>query len=74
MTSDDLGDLLSRPTITVTEAAQVLGISRNSAYAAARAGDIPTLRLGARILVPTARLRAVLGLEGGDTHASDRSH
>lgn len=61
-----IDDLEGRPTITVSEAAVVLGISRNSAYAAARRGDLPTIRFGTRILVPTARLRSLLGMEGGE--------
>ncbi|EAQ35620.1 hypothetical protein NB311A_17629 [Nitrobacter sp. Nb-311A] len=41
-------------TITVPEAAERLGVSRNLAYEAARRGDIPTIRIGKRLLVPTA--------------------
>ena len=43
-------------TMTVEQAGQLLGISRRSAYRAAAAGQLPTLRLGRRILVPTAAL------------------
>ena len=59
----------SRPmssTLTITEAAELLGISRNSAYEAARSGElvgVPVLRVGRRLLVPAASLRAVLGLD-----------
>ena len=38
-------------TCTVDEAAKILGIGRNQAYAAARRGEIPTIRIGKRILV-----------------------
>ena len=55
-----------QPTMTVEEAARHLGIGRSSAYAAARAGELPTIRVGARLLVPTAVLCRMLGLEGGD--------
>jgi excisionase family DNA binding protein len=48
--------------LTVEEAGKVLGLGRSAAYAAARRGDIPSLRLGRRIVVPKARLRAMLGL------------
>ena len=51
------------PTLSIPEAAQLLGIGRNAAYQAAAAGQLPTLRIGRRLLVPTARLRALLGLE-----------
>ncbi|APC09053.1 helix-turn-helix domain-containing protein [Neomoorella thermoacetica] len=38
-------------TITVSEAAKMLGIGRNLAYNMARSGQIPALRLGGRIVV-----------------------
>ena len=47
-------------TLTVVEAAAVLGIGRNAAYAAAKAGQIPTIRIGKRILVPRAGLDRLL--------------
>ncbi|HEU0130264.1 MAG TPA: helix-turn-helix domain-containing protein [Mycobacteriales bacterium] len=49
--STDLPDVL-----TVDEAARLLRISRGLAFEAARRGDIPTIRIGRRILVPTAAL------------------
>ncbi|WP_370326471.1 helix-turn-helix domain-containing protein [Euzebya sp.] len=57
-----LTDLRGRATITVPEAAELLGVGRNSAYDAARAGDIPTLRIGRRLVVPTHRLLHLLGV------------
>lgn len=57
MTLDDLP-----PTITVERAGELLGVSRRTAYRAAAAGELPTLRLGRRLLVPTAQLRTLLGL------------
>ena len=50
-----------RLTFTVDEVAIALGISRSSAYECAKRGDIPTVRLGRRIVVPR---RAVLELLG----------
>jgi excisionase family DNA binding protein len=35
-----------RATLTVTEAADILGISRSTAYELARSGTLPALRLG----------------------------
>jgi len=52
-----------RPTLTVDEAAIVLGIARSSAFAAVRAGQIPSVRVGRRVLVPTASLRRLLKLD-----------
>ncbi|MBS0244625.1 MAG: helix-turn-helix domain-containing protein [Proteobacteria bacterium] len=43
--------------ITVIEAAKALGIGRNSAYAAAARGEIPTIRIGGRLVVPLEAFR-----------------
>lgn len=61
----NIDELKGKPTLTVTEAAEVLGVSRDSAYAAVRTGDIPSLRLGSRIVIPTAKLLDMLGLSQG---------
>jgi excisionase family DNA binding protein len=45
---------MERRTYTVTEAATVLGISRTSAYERVRAGELPALRLGRRIVIARA--------------------
>jgi excisionase family DNA binding protein len=47
-------------TVAVPEAAAVLGISRSHAYELAHTGELPTVRLGRRIVVPTAALLALL--------------
>lgn len=49
-----------RATINVEEAAILLGVSRGVAYAAARSGELPVLRLGARMLVSVPALIAKL--------------
>jgi len=41
-----------------------LGLSRQSTYNAVASGEIPTIRVGRRILVPTAALRRMLQLDG----------
>lgn len=51
------------PTITVERAGELLGLSRSAAYRAADKGDLPTIRFGRRLFVPTPKLRALLGLE-----------
>jgi excisionase family DNA binding protein len=51
---------VQRLTVSVTEAAQVLGISRTLAYELARRGDLPTLRLGQRLVVPRVALDALI--------------
>lgn len=57
----DLPDIL-----TVEETARVLRISRGLAFAAVRQGDIPSVRVGRRILVPKAPLLAWLAPSGAD--------
>ena len=49
-----------RATLTVEEAARLLGIGRGLAYEGARTGTIPSLRLGRRIVVPRAGLERLL--------------
>lgn len=47
-------------TMTISEVAAVLRLSINSAYSAARTGQIPTIRIGRRLLVPVAALERML--------------
>jgi excisionase family DNA binding protein len=47
-------------TISVPDAARLLGISESAAYEAAARGDIPTLRIGRRVLVVRQALIAML--------------
>jgi excisionase family DNA binding protein len=49
-----------RMTVSVEHAAAVLGISRGAGYAAARNGELPTIRIGKRLLVPKAALERLL--------------
>ena len=51
-----------RVTISVEEAASLLGIGRSAAYDAARRGQLPTRRLGRRLFVPVPAFFAWLGL------------
>ena len=50
----------TRLTITVPEAGELLGLSRNSAYAAAKAGQLPTIRIGKLLRVPLGALERML--------------
>lgn len=60
-----------RKTLTVTEAAVWLGISRQTAYQEVKTGAIPSIRLGRRILVPVHALEAMLSCVGGDAVTSN---
>lgn len=53
-------DMSNRATISVPEAGKLLGIGREAAYNAARRGELPTIRIGRRLLVPTQALRDLL--------------
>ena len=50
-----------RATLTIEEAGELLGISRGSAYAAAKSRSLPTVKIGRRLLVPRAALERLLG-------------
>jgi excisionase family DNA binding protein len=68
MTEEDymtLPDPKTEPTVTVDRAAGIVGVSRASAYEAVRYGQIPSIRIGRRILVPTAALLRLLAAEAG---------
>ncbi len=47
-------------TLSVEETAEILGIGRNSAYEGVRTGEIPSIRIGKRILVPRLALERIL--------------
>jgi excisionase family DNA binding protein len=53
-----------RQTMSIDEAAKLLGIGRNNAYEAAHRGEIPTIRIGKRILVLREPLRRMLTGQG----------
>jgi excisionase family DNA binding protein len=48
--------------LKVDQASALMGISRSAAYRAVAAGDLPSVRFGCRLYVPTARLLELLGL------------
>jgi len=62
--------LRGRCTCSIEEAAEALGIGRSTAYAAAREGSLPVLKMRNRLLVPTAKLLAMLGCDAADDQAS----
>ena len=46
--------------ITVPEAAEMLGISRNFAYELVKQGQLPVIRFGKRLLIPRVALERML--------------
>jgi excisionase family DNA binding protein len=55
-----------KATLSVYEAADLAGVCRNGMYRAVRRGEIPSLRVGGRILIPRAALEKMLN---GETNA-----
>ncbi len=51
---------IERPTLSVAETADLLGISRWLVQQAVRDGSLPSVRVGRRILVPRVQLDALL--------------
>jgi len=49
-----------RLTLTVNEAAKILGISRGLAYQMVKMGRIPSVHFGKRVLVPRSALEKLL--------------
>ncbi len=61
MSALTLSDLRDRATITIPEAAAILGLSPWAGYAAAQRGEIPVLSMGRRKIVPVPALLRLLG-------------
>jgi excisionase family DNA binding protein len=59
---------IERVTLTVEEAAQLLGISRGLAYEMARCGKLPVVRFGRRLLVSRGELERMLDQPGDGSH------
>ncbi len=57
-------ETITRKTLTVTEAATFLGVSRHFAYQAVREGSIPSIRIGRRILIPIQAFEQLLANVG----------
>jgi excisionase family DNA binding protein len=47
-------------TLSIEEAAKVLGIGRNLCYERAKTGEIPVIKIGRRLLVPRRALEKLL--------------
>jgi hypothetical protein len=56
-------DKAERLVYDVPEAGALAGLGRNASYEAAKRGEIPTLKLGGRIVVPKRKWDAMLSGE-----------
>lgn len=72
-TSPVLPDPKARPTLTVDAVADLLGLDRKTVYAAINSGELPSLRVGRRILVPTSWLAARIAPDSDDLITGSRS-
>ena len=64
--NDELQKLLAAPTADVPDVGRVcFGMSRNGSYDAAKRGEIPTIKVGRLLKVPTAALKRILQIEPG---------
>jgi excisionase family DNA binding protein len=61
-----------RLTITVEEAAEILGISRALAYSLVARQELPSLKLGRRVVIPRRALERLLELEPYAPTSADR--
>ena len=59
-TGRTIGNTPERVVMTVPEAGEKLGLSREGAYAAAKRGDIPTIRIGSLLKVPVVQFNRLL--------------
>jgi excisionase family DNA binding protein len=55
-----MNDATNLKVLTVPEAGIQLGLGRNAAYAAAKRGDIPTIKIGKLLRVPIRALEQKL--------------
>lgn len=66
-----LGEYADRPTLTVEETADLLGMGRTAMYEAVRRGEVPSITLGRRVLVPVPALaRMLLAVEDVDAEGT----
>lgn len=62
--------LRGKVAVDVETAGRALGLSRASAYSAVRTGELPSVRLGRRVLVPVPKLLELFGVVLADAHAA----
>lgn len=63
---------MERLTVSVTEMARMIGISRPTAYELVQRSDFPVLRIGRRLLIPIKELETWLERNAySDEHATN---
>lgn len=61
-------------TITPDELAGMLGVSRQGVYVGLRAGNIPSIRLGKRFVIPRAAIEQWLQTAGGSAQRREEGN
>lgn len=51
------------PVLSVAETAELLGLGKEATYRAIAKGEIPSVRIGKKILVPTTQILSLLGIQ-----------
>ncbi len=54
--------------ITPAEAGDLIGVSRSKAYAMASSGDLPTIRIGRKTMIPLEPLRRWIAERTREAH------
>jgi excisionase family DNA binding protein len=57
-------DPVTRRTLTIAEAAIILGVGRSTLYEHVRSGDVPCVRLGRRVVIPVHVIESMLSPKG----------
>lgn len=68
--SRSVPDPAIEPTIEVPRGAAILGVGVRGLYAAAARGEIPVIRVGRTVRIPTAQFLAQFGLAGTPPEAA----
>ena len=66
--------MTERLTLTVSEAAKILGISRTQAYDAIKRKELPSIRFGRRILIPRVSFEKLIGVQNHEAAAAEEDH
>jgi len=63
---------VDKKTLSIQELSEVLNIGRTTAYEAVRSGQVPSVKVGRRLLIPIAALDRFLDAEYSAGAASQR--
>jgi hypothetical protein len=67
------GNVTGRKSLSITEAGRIyFGLGKNSSYAAAKRGDIPTIQIGGKKVVPVVALERMLAEAGKQSTQIDK--